>query len=369
MSNIIPVSLKKDSYIIYAGLPYTELVNFVSQKTKGVLVVTDKNVKSLYYAKLEKAFIDAGCNVDVYVLEPGEMSKNLDVVNSIYTKCFELYSDRTFYIIALGGGVTGDIAGFAAATYLRGVPFIQVPTTLLAQVDASIGGKTGVNMPYGKNLIGSFYQPKAVWIDPGFLNTLDEKEYISGLAEVVKYAVIKDKSLFKYILDNSDALLKKEFNHVFYIIKKCAKIKAQIVEKDEKEKGLRRILNFGHTLGHALETSGEYKGLTHGEGVAVGMVFAAYLGYKLGKCRRIVEQNIEFVLKKLGFYIIDYYKNDYFHNNEDTLNRVIEIIRYDKKMEQDKINFIVPKKIGSAIAVKLDLSLIKKYLKDWGNNL
>lgn len=285
---------------------------------KGV-VITDRNVNR-YWGKEIKAL-----GLPVYVIPPGERSKSLKMAERIYKALLRFGLDRQSFLVAFGGGVVGDLTGYVAATYMRGISYIQIPTTLMAQVDSSIGGKTGVNLPEGKNLVGCFWQPEAVFIDIKFLNTLPKRELKNGLAEVIKYGIIKDKKLFEY-------LGKKKFNWKF-IISRCARIKADIVRRDEREtKGLRTILNYGHTIGHAIETSNKYKGITHGEAVAIGMKLAARISNKLGYLsNRDMTRQINLI--------------DTFVAPRKVVPDTT-FIRYDKKAVAGRLRFVLADRIG-----------------------
>lgn len=267
----IRVKLGDRSYYIYIGKKILLQLGEMLKGERGA-IITDKNVYKYWGKEIKKL------KLPVYVIQPGETQKSLYMAERIYKALLKFGLDRQSMLVAFGGGVVGDLAGYVAATYMRGISYAQIPTTLMAQVDSSIGGKTGVNLPEGKNLIGCFCQPKFVFIDTNLLRTLPKRELKSGLAEVIKYGVIKDKQLFEYLEKN-----KQEKYNWQYIIKRCARIKADIVSRDEREtKGLRMILNYGHTIGHALESSSKYKGITHGEAVAQGMIAAAKISNKLG---------------------------------------------------------------------------------------
>jgi 3-dehydroquinate synthase len=364
MSKKINVKLKQNSYNIYAGTSYLECYKYFPIGTgKRILIVTDKKIGPMYAYKLREELNKKNYISYVFEIAIGEETKNLNTVTSIHEECARLNIDRKCLIIALGGGVVGDITGFAASIYLRGIPFAQIPTTVLAQVDAGIGGKTGVDTIYGKNQIGTFYQPKFVLLDYEFLNSLDEREYKNGLAEVVKYAVIDNKCLFKFIEKNINKILDRNKKVLEYLIYSCAKIKARVVSLDEFEKNLRRVLNFGHTLGHAIESYEEYKGLKHGEAVGIGMAFDAYLGVKLKKCNEKVVRKIEDVLKNLNFDIENYKRK--FSNKEFNLDKIIDIIKYDKKIESDNVKMYLPTKIGKVKDISISTNDIKKYLEEW----
>src|SRR3989449_3274865 len=246
------------------------------------VVVTNPVVKRHYGARVVRSLKAVGLKPTVLALPDGERIKSLRWVAWVLNELLRRRYERKAWLVALGGGVIGDLAGFAASIYLRGVPFVQVPTTLVAQVDASIGGKTGVNHLLGKNLIGTFYQPKLVLIDPGVLRTLPQREYRAGLAEVIKYGVIADAEFFEFLERDMDQILKLEPAALHRVIRTACAIKAAVVSEDEREGDRRRILNFGHTVGHALETLGGYRRYTHGEAVAIGMVVAARLAERLG---------------------------------------------------------------------------------------
>lgn len=264
------------------------------------LIVTDDNVAALYGERAAAALRSAGLTAELAVIPPGEESKSLAVAETLYSRAIAAGLDRKSPIIAVGGGVVGDLAGFVAATYMRGVPFVQVPTTLLAQVDSSVGGKVAVNHPAGKNLIGAFYQPRLVVADPAVLATLPVRELATGLAEVAKHGVIADAAFFAWQSGNSAAILAREPAALEAIIRRSCEIKAAVVEQDEQESGLRMILNFGHTIGHALEAATGFARFTHGEAVAVGMCGAARLSSVLGLCGRDTVAEVSALLARFG---------------------------------------------------------------------
>jgi 3-dehydroquinate synthase len=274
----------------------------------------------------------------------GEEFKNAATLNGVYDGLIEAGLDRNSFIVALGGGVVGDLAGFAAATYLRGIPFVQVPTTLLAQVDSSVGGKTAIDHPRGKNLIGAFYQPRLVLIDVETLATLPVREFRAGLAEVVKYGVALDYTFFQYLEQNAAGIVAMEQGHLVQVIHRSCQLKARVVELDEKEDGLRAVLNYGHTLGHALETLAGYRELVHGEAVAMGMVLAAHISQTLGFCSEEDGARIAALLRRFGLAqalpVID-------------RNRLIDALTKDKKSRSGLISFICNRGIGSYAVEKL----------------
>ncbi len=307
------------------------------QAGNNVAVVTNPVVAAYFFESVKMALSDAGFTVYAVEIPDGEEYKSIETLKSIYDHLIEFGFDRKSYLLALGGGVVGDIAGFAAATYLRGIPFVQVPTTLLAQVDSSVGGKTGVNHEKGKNLIGAFYQPGLVLIDTATLDTLPDREYLSGLAEVAKYGIVLDGDLFDFISTNAAKLLDRDKDCLQMAIKRSCSIKASIVEKDEKEAGLRAVLNYGHTIGHAVETLTCYKKYTHGEAVAIGMAQAAKFSESMGFSGRAETERIIALLKTLHLPVeIPYF----------TPSAYTEALLHDKKVRDGGINFVFNKGIG-----------------------
>ena len=303
-------------------------------------IVTDSNLKELYGEKLLEEFEEEDLNACLIDVPAGEESKSLDTVRYLVGKLLENNFDRKSAIIALGGGVIGDLSGFTASIFMRGIPYIQVPTTLLAQVDSSIGGKTAVDTKEGKNLIGSFHQPKKVYIDPSLLKTLPEREFVSGLAEVIKYGIIYDREFFKYLEDNVDGIKSLNEEKLLHIIKTSCTIKKRIVEEDPKEENKRAILNYGHTPAHALERLSGYKCL-HGEAVSVGMRISGWIAVKKGfwsldeweRQNRLIEA-FDLPLK-MDFNIDEFIKTLY----------------YDKKAEGGTLMFVFPKRIGEMASI------------------
>lgn len=279
---VLSVDLGDRSYPIYIGETLLGQLPLLQPHIHGrqVCVVTNETIAPLYLAPLLAALGDY--QVDVCILPDGEAYKTLDVLNRIFDTLLEARHNRTTTLIALGGGVTGDMTGFAAASYQRGVNFIQIPTTLLSMVDSSVGGKTGVNHPLGKNMIGAFYQPQAVLADMSLLHSLPERELSAGLAEVIKYGLIGDYPFFEWLEANIDALMARDIDALAYAVKRSCENKAAVVAQDEREGGLRAILNFGHTFGHAIETAQGYGNWLHGEAVGAGMAMAADLSWRRG---------------------------------------------------------------------------------------
>ena len=301
------------------------------------IVITDSNVNKLHGPKLLAALKDVGLNVDLIEFPAGEASKNINTAVDIAGKLLEVGAGRNSLLIAFGGGVVGDLTGFVASMFMRSVPYIQIPTTLLAQVDSSIGGKTAVDLPYGKNLLGTFYQPQAVFADLSYLTTLPENEFNNGLAEIIKYGIIDDAKMFRLLEDNMDQVKIKDPVLLLKLVEMCCRIKKSIVEIDEKEQGLRRILNYGHTLGHALEAQSNFT-LSHGEGVALGMIAAARISENSGYLESSSRERIEKIIQKAGLPCRI--------NNNMATEGIISRLKMDKKKEGDIIHFVLLKKIG-----------------------
>ena len=281
----VRVDLPSNGYDILIGTGLgDEIVSFFGNAgfSSRALILSDMNVGKLYTEKFLELLREAGRQPSVLLVPAGESSKSLTEAERVYTKAIEVGLDRKSAIVALGGGVVGDLAGFIAATYMRGVPFVQIPTSLLAQVDSGVGGKVAVNHRLGKNLIGAFYQPKRVFIDLAFLSTLPRRELSTGLGEIVKYGVIYDAEMFSYLEAHAEDVLAMQLSAMEHLIVRSCEIKAEVVSQDEKEAGLRAILNFGHTMGHAIEKETRYVRYNHGEAVAAGMMGAAYLSRELG---------------------------------------------------------------------------------------
>lgn len=307
-------------------------------------IISDETVAGLYGKKLVRELGAAGVPAHLLTFKPGDGSKTLAVLERLLNEMSELGFGRGDAVIALGGGVTGDIAGFAASVYMRGVPFFQVPTSLLAMVDSSVGGKTGVNLRSGKNLVGSFHQPKAVYIDPLVLRTLPQTEYLNGLGEVIKYGIIYDNSFFKYVEKNSDKILKHSPGELLHIISRAVEIKSEIVEKDEKESGLRIILNYGHTLGHALESLSGYK-ILHGQAIASGMILVNKMAVEQRLLATLDADRINNLITGLG--LVNKQADKYLTTKN--ANKIWTLIKHDKKSKNGIVNFVVPVKIGKTV--------------------
>ncbi|MBC2582017.1 3-dehydroquinate synthase [Clostridium sp. DJ247] len=350
----LEVKLKDKNYNIYIEKNILKQVGkYLSETYKGrkIAIITDHNLERLYGDTIRNVLEESGFNVNIISIKPGEESKSIDTLQEVYKKLCEFKIVRKDLIIALGGGVVGDLSGFAASTYLRGIPYIQIPTSLLAQVDSSVGGKVAVDLPWGKNLVGSFYHPDAVFIDPEVLKTLDKRFFYDGLAEVIKYGFIRDKNIIDKLMNykNDEELLE----NIEEIIYTCCNIKKTIVEADEKDFGDRMLLNFGHTLGHAVEKYFNFKNYTHGEAVAIGMVQITKKSEELQITEKGASECIIQVLKK---YNLPY--------EMPLMDReaVIDTLTLDKKNIGEHINLIVLKNIGEAVIEKIKTNEVEKYI-------
>ena len=305
-------------------------------------IITDTNVGKRFAKTAFESLAKAGFSPSLIVVPAGETAKSFRTVQSCYDQLAAHRLERKSFIIALGGGVVGDLAGFVAATYLRGVAFVQVPTTLLAQVDSSVGGKVGVNLKSGKNLVGAFHQPRLVLCDLDTLDTLPQRELRAGLAEVIKYGIIHDASLFKRLERDMPKLLRKDSRTLADVIARCCQIKADVVGKDETENDLRQVLNFGHTIGHALEAISRYGTYLHGEAISIGQVAAAKISQNLiGLPRRDVDR-ISALLKKAGLPIWSRF-------DPSKRTQLFSAMRLDKKVSNGEIKFVLAKKIGRVV--------------------
>jgi 3-dehydroquinate synthase len=337
----LTVNLGDRSYPIHVGANILGRIGEFLQKSglRGkVAVVSNPTVAQLYLDPVHKALSASGFEVAPILLPDGEEHKNLESLAAIYDGLVQARLERKSCILALGGGVIGDIAGFAAATYLRGVPYVQLPTTLLAQVDSSVGGKTGVNHRHGKNLIGAFYQPRLVLIDVAVLSTLSRRELVAGFAEVVKYGIIEDPALFVFLEQNMARLLGLDRELLIQVIAACCTIKSRVVEQDEREDDYRAVLNFGHTIGHALEAATGYQQFLHGEAVGVGMVKAATLSLQQGFCDRQSFQRVIQLIKSAGLPVE--------FPSTVSIEKLIQGMEVDKKAAAGKIKFVMCEGIG-----------------------
>ena len=311
----------------------------LNTSNKKVCIVTDSKVSNYYLNEVAKLIENHVKIVKTFVFPFGESSKNLDTVYTLYEYLIKESFDRKDILIALGGGVVGDLTGYAAATFLRGISFIQVPTTLLSMVDSSIGGKTGVDFLAYKNMVGAFHQPKLVYMNLNSLITLDSKEFCAGFGEIIKHGLIKDFSYYQWLKENAEEINRREVHTMYELISRSCYIKKEVVEQDPKEIGDRALLNFGHTIGHAIEKLKEFK-LLHGECVAIGMVAASYLSYLM---KNLTLEEVKDIEKTISLFHLPTYVTGL--KSEEVLN----ITKSDKKVESGKLKFILLSKIGNAI--------------------
>lgn len=345
----IKVNLRKNvdaSYEIIVERGISNKLPALLKKKFGkrkIVIITDTNAGKYHGKKLCLKFIKSGFDASVIIFKSGEEQKRLSTIEKIQEKMLKNGVNRTSVSVLLGGGVVGDVGGFASATFMRGIDFVQVPTTLLAMVDSSIGGKTGVDLQTGKNMSGSFTQPKLVLIDIDFLKTLPKKEFSNGISEVVKYGVISDARLFSYIEKNKGKIRKRDYGCLNEIIKRSCAIKANIVGKDEHEGNLRKILNYGHTVGHAIEAAGNYRKYSHGEGISIGMNAEGLISKKL---KGMNLHEIERQKKLLEFFSLPT------RMPKIGTGKIVRLMAKDKKSSGGKLAFALPKKIGKMMNVK-----------------
>lgn len=345
---IITVGLAGRSYPIYIGKDIIDrLPEYLTECRfpTNVALITNDTVNNLYGDILLSVLENIGVTVSVITIEDGEQYKNISTLSFIYDELVNANIDRGAGIIALGGGVVGDIAGFAAATFLRGIPYVQIPTTLLSQVDSSVGGKTAINHPQGKNLIGAFNQPALVCIDIDLLQSLPEREFSAGMAEVIKYGIIRDSEFFEWLHFNRNAIVQKDPAALIYAIKTSCQIKADIVEIDEKESSLRAILNYGHTFGHAVESLTGYQDFLHGEAVSIGMIVAAKISKELGHCS---EEDVIKISDILSLFNLPVEAPVF------PLEDYLKAMMHDKKVKSGRLNMVFNKNIGDSIIEAVD---------------
>ena len=353
---IVRLDLPSDPYSIHIENSWTGLAPaikpFVGNK---VMLISDENVKELFVHDVKEILISLGCQVSLAIIQPGESSKSLELAKSLYTQALNANLDRSSSVVALGGGVVGDLAGFVAATYMRGINFIQLPTTLLAQIDSSVGGKVAVNHPLAKNIIGSFYQPKSVFINLHTLRSLSDRQFSTGMAELIKYGFIWDKELLQWLEHNIGSLMERQKDCLAYAIERCCNTKAHIVSQDEKEKGLRAILNFGHTIGHGLESTAGYGQYTHGEAVALGMVYESLIAYHMGSIDRALIDLLICLLKAANLPT---------KVSGIKVESLIKAMTHDKKNRDGSIVFILPTGYGQVkVFDNVDTQLIYSVLE------
>ena len=355
----VNVALGASSYPILIGSALLGAPATYAQAARGAqaLIVTNTTVGPLYAQALAAALVPHHAQVRMLALPDGEQYKNWETLNLVFDELLAHGGDRKTTLYALGGGVVGDMAGFAAACFMRGVPFVQVPTTLLAQVDSSVGGKTAINHPLGKNMVGAFYQPKLVVCDLDVLKTLPARELSAGLAEVIKYGPIHDMAFFDWIEAHIDALRALEPSALAHAVQRCCEIKAEVVGQDERESGLRAILNFGHTFGHAIEAGMGYGAWLHGEGVGAGMVMAAELSRELGLVDAAFVERLTRLIGRAGLPV-----RGAVLDAADNAGRYLTLMRVDKKAEAGEIRFVLIDGPGRAVVRPAPDALVRQVI-------
>jgi shikimate kinase/3-dehydroquinate synthase len=356
-SQSVTVDLKERTYDIVIGSKILHKLGLRLREFRPsrVAIISNKTVFPIYKDAILRSLNDFNIKPEVILIPDGEEYKDFTSINHIFGELLKKRFDRNSLLIAFGGGVVGDITGFAASTYMRGIRYVQVPTTLLSQVDSSVGGKTGINHPLGKNMIGTFYQPSFVMIDIDTIRTLPKGEFSAGMAEIIKYGVIADRTLFSYLENNRGNILSLG-DGLINIIKRSCEIKAGVVSKDEKETGLRAVLNYGHTIGHAVETATGYKRFLHGEAVAIGMCLAADLAVRMNIFRKKEAERIK--------NLVELYKLPTAIPENIKSTDIINAMEIDKKVQNGKIRFVLPESIGKVrIHDNVDRALIKEVLQ------
>ena len=357
--NILSVEAPSHTYPIYIGTNLSAMLrqNLSQHVGRQAVIVSNETVAPLYLQQVQSVLQELNVSFFSIILPDGEVYKNMETLQRIYDGLMENRAERKSTLIALGGGVIGDMAGFAAATYQRGIPFIQIPTTLLSQVDSSVGGKTGVNHPAGKNMIGAFYQPQAVFAAQDVLKTLPQREFAAGMAEVIKYALLGDIDFLLWLEKNMDALNAHNPDALVYAVERCCAKKAEIVAADEKESGIRALLNLGHTFAHAIETERGYGVWLHGEAVAAGTVAACRLSEKIGYLNEQDTFRVQELLRRA--HLPD--KPPQF-----AFEKWIEHMQHDKKVADNVMRFIVLRKLGQAEIKEIkDTEVLRSSLQEW----
>jgi 3-dehydroquinate synthase len=339
----VEVKLAERSYPILIGTrTLDQMADGLEELVAGwshAILICDENIAATIGKTVEVGLQQLKKRTALLMVPSGEENKSIATLTVLWQRMLEEKADRKSVVVAIGGGVVGDLAGFAAASYTRGLRFVQVPTTLLAMVDSSVGGKTGINLPAAKNMIGAFWQPHAVWIDSSTLDSLPDREFRSGLAEVVKYGVILDEDFFEYLESNSNAILERSPEQIEYVVRRSCELKAQVVSQDERETtGLRAILNYGHTFGHAIEAKTAYGRFLHGEAIAIGMTMAGRLAVRLGLWSESCQKRQTRLLQKFGLptSFLDV-----------SAPHLVEAMQMDKKTEHGKLHFILPTRVGN----------------------
>jgi 3-dehydroquinate synthase len=352
------VPLGERSYTIEIGTGnLLRLTSLLTERgTRHVVVITDEHVEDPHAAAIAASLAEQEIDVDLVIIESGETSKSVETAHELWEKLLDLGADRKTVVAAVGGGVIGDLAGFVAATFARGLPLVQVPTTLLAQVDSSVGGKVGVNLPGAKNMVGAFWQPVAVLIDTDVLTSLPDREYRAGLAEVVKYGVILDAEFFEWLESRTFQLNARDSSALRHVIARSCELKAWVVSQDEREQtGLRAVLNYGHTFCHAFEALTGYSQLLHGEAVAIGMLCASRLAERLGRIDASITERQERLLSTLGLPVTVPRLDP---------DRVVRAMSHDKKVEHGRLRFVLPSRLGHVELVgDVRVELVREALK------
>jgi 3-dehydroquinate synthase len=356
----VDVQLGERSYTIEIGTGNLSALGELTSQWcpfSHAVIITDVHVEKPHAQAAAESLVAAGAEVDMLVVEAGEPTKSIDAAAGLWDKLLEVGTDRKSIVVAIGGGVVGDLAGFVAATFARGLAFVQVPTTLLAQVDSSVGGKVGINLASGKNMVGAFWQPAGVLVDTAVLATLPDREYRAGLAEVVKYGVILDVDFFVYLEQHTEELAERDSPVLEHVIMRCCRLKANVVEGDEREQtGLRAVLNYGHTFCHALETVTGYGQFLHGEAVAIGMLCASRLAEGLGRVDKKFTERQQRLLSKLGLPVA--------FPAELDQEALLAAMSHDKKVERGRLRFVLPTRMGHVELVgNIDPEQVRSALK------
>jgi 3-dehydroquinate synthase len=357
-AHIVRVNLPERSYEISIGRGLiANCGQLLAERlaARHAAVITDDRVRSPHGDAVLAALTGRGIRADLLVVPAGESTKCLAEAEKLWNQLVELRADRKTVVVAVGGGVVGDLAGFVAATFARGIPFVQVPTTIVAQVDSSVGGKVGINLPLAKNMVGCFWQPAGVVIDTAALDTLPEREYLSGMAEVVKYGVILDADFFAYLEQNASAIRQRQAEVLARLIERSCQLKARVVEQDEREEtGLRAVLNYGHTFAHAIETVAGYGRYLHGEAVSIGMVCAADLARRMGRIDDSLAGRQEALLTALGLPV---------QMAGLAVDDLLAAMQRDKKAEHGNLKFVLPSRLGHVELVgQVDPTLVRQVL-------
>lgn len=362
----VEIKLGDRTYPIHIGVSLTHIGDYLKEtkfrcEAGKVLVITNPTVAELYGDMVLDSIARSGFDGSITKIPDGEKYKTLETANGLYQVCMEKKLERGSVIVALGGGVVGDVAGFVAATFMRGIPFVQVPTTLLSQVDSSVGGKVGVNHPKSKNMIGSFYQPVMVYTDISTLKTLPEREFNAGLAEAIKYGIIRDKKHFSVLERDLMKVKSLHLERTEYMVWRSCQIKKWVVELDEKEAGLRAILNFGHTIGHAIESATNYKTYLHGEAISIGMVCAAKISKELDLLNEMWTRRIEKILTRAGLPT----------KHSLDIDKIVKKLAFDKKVSEGKVRFVLTNGRPGRTVIKDDVpeEIIKKVLEMQKQNI